>query len=133
MPLPSLIDKALDAAILPSFTNIGFALRGLEPVETGMDGRRVVITGATSGLGRSAAATMAGLGATVVLVGRNPDKTAATADAITSAHPRASVSTETANLSLLSEVRSLAGRLNAGPPVDVLVNNAGSLFPERAE
>ena len=133
MRLPRAVDQVLDAAIVPSFTSFGYQLRGLHPVTERMDGRRVLITGATSGLGRSAAGSLAGLGASVVIVGRNTAKTDATARAIASEHPKADIDVEIADLSLLAEVRELAARIRSGPSIDVLVNNAGSLFPERRE
>jgi NAD(P)-dependent dehydrogenase (short-subunit alcohol dehydrogenase family) len=42
-------------------------------------GRTVVVTGASSGIGAAAARRLAELGATVVVVGRSPEKTAAVA------------------------------------------------------
>jgi dehydrogenase/reductase SDR family protein 12 len=133
MAISPTVDALLDAAIVPSFTNLGYRVRGLEPVTDRLDGKRVVVTGATSGLGRSAAGALAGLGAQTVLVGRNAAKAEATAAAIRSEHPDANVALEIADLSLMAEVRALGDRLSEGPPIDVLVNNAGSLFPERRE
>lgn len=126
MPLPAPIDRALDALILPSFSRIGPALRRLDPVSERLDGRRVVITGATSGIGRSAALALAELGADLVIVGRNPSKAEAVAAAADGAPD-----VEIADLASMVQIRELATRLRSGPPIDVLVNNAGALFPDR--
>ena len=129
------MDKAMDTAIAPGFSNIGYRIRkrSWDPINKSLAGRTVVVTGATSGLGKAAAADLVGLGADVILVGRNPDKTMAVQAEIASAAGSDRVRHELADLSLMSEVRDLAGRLLANEPeIHVLVNNAGTLFTERS-
>jgi retinol dehydrogenase 12 len=95
-----------------------------------MKGKVCVITGATSGIGKAAAAALAGLGATVVLVGRDRGRTEAAAAEIGSASappPRA----EVADLASLEQVRGLAERLAGLERIDVLINNAGLVLGER--
>ncbi len=96
-----------------------------------MQGKVVVITGATGGIGLVTARELAALGATVVIVGRRPDKLEATAAEL---RQRGSgvIHTLRADLSSMRQVRALAdafrqqfGRL------DVLVNNAGGAFSRR--
>ena len=72
----SLADAVLEAPILTSFTRIGYEARRRLEDWTSLDdydmtGRVIVVTGATSGLGRAAATQLARCGATLVLVGRS--------------------------------------------------------------
>jgi len=89
-----------------------------------------VVTGATSGIGKAAATALARLGATVVMVGRDPGRTEAAAAqiaAVSASPPRA----EIADLASLEQVRGLAGRLAGLERIDVLINNAGVVLGER--
>ena len=129
------IDRAMDTAVVPGFSNIGYRIRkrSWQPIGESMAGRTVLVTGATSGLGKAAAYELADLGADVILVGRNRDKTSAVQAEIASATGNERVRYELADLSLMTEVRALAGRLLTNEPqIHVLVNNAGTLFPERS-
>ena len=96
-----------------------------------MHGQVCVITGATSGIGKAAAAALARQGAEIIVVGRDPGRAEATAAAIQSdGAPPPKV--EIADLARLDQVRALAGRLNqALDRIDVLINNAGLVLNER--
>lgn len=134
--MTSFLDKALDATIAPGWSNIGYKLRkrSWDPIDESLDGRTVVVTGATSGLGKATALDLARLGADLILVGRNPDKTERVRAEIAAETGNNQVRLEIADLSLMTEIRSLADRLLANEPViHVLVNNAGTLFVERSE
>jgi NAD(P)-dependent dehydrogenase (short-subunit alcohol dehydrogenase family) len=90
-----------------------------------LTGKTVVVTGASAGIGAEAVRQLAALGATVVVVGRSPQKTAAVAQSI-------DVEPLVADFAKLSEVRRLAADLlERCPQIDVLANNAGGIFPER--
>jgi len=131
----SFIDRALDTAIAPGFSSIGYKVRqkNWTPVVESLDGRTVVVTGATSGLGKAASLDLARLGAEVVLVGRDPGKAESSRDEIAARSGNDKVRIELADLSSMSDIRSLAGRLlEREPAVHVLVNNAGSLFNLRS-
>ncbi len=98
-------------------------------------GRRVLVTGATKGLGFFTAARLAAAGADVVLSGRSPARLEAAAAAILEARPAASVETLVIDTSSLGSVRAGADALLAGPPLGGVVANAGMVHPprERAE
>lgn len=136
-PEPSLLTAMLDHLVLPGmlrFTRLGYRVRrpSFAPLAVSLEGRTVVLTGATSGLGRAAAESLARLGARVVLVGRDAERTKQTREAIRGATGNTNLVVEVADLSLLSEVQRLAERLLARErAIHVLVNNAGVLENER--
>ena len=94
----------------------------------------VVLTGATRGIGRAAAIELAGQGAELALVGREPERVTAVAEEVSAAGGGAPVHQHVADLSLMSEVRTLAGELRGRHErIDVLANNAGALFASRKQ
>ena len=123
-------DRFLDESLL-GYTSLGYRWRSHPSIDADLTGRRAVVTGATSGLGKQTATELARLGANVTLVGRNRDKTRQVAAGITEQTGNAAVRVQIADLSLMSEVRALADRLDA--PIHILVNNAGVLLPTRSE
>lgn len=97
-----------------------------------MKGKTVVVTGATAGIGRITAATLAGKGADVWLIGRNAQKLAQTEADIRRVHPAAQLHSVRADLSVQAEVHAAATELTqALPRIDVLFNNAGAIFDKR--
>ena len=94
---------------------------------TDLDGKVILLTGATDGLGRALAAELARGGATVLVHGRDAARIAATVAEVTAAAGRPDrVRSYQADLSSLAQVRDLADQvLAAEPRLDVLVNNAG--------
>lgn len=88
-----------------------------------------VVTGATTGLGHETARALASVGAHVVVCGRTADKCQASIDAISEAHPAASLEFEPFDLADLSTVRSGADAIRARhPEISILINNAGVMF-----
>ena len=135
-PGRSLLTDLQDRLIVPGlvgFTNAGFRWhkRGWKPMAVSLHGRTVVVTGATSGLGRATASQLADLGARVILVGRDADKAEATRREIVATTGNDNVAVALADLSLLADVRKLAKRLLKEPCIHVLVNNAGVLLNQR--
>src|SRR5207244_4925188 len=95
-------------------------------------GKRVLVTGATSGIGLEAARSLAKQGAKVVLVGRDAAKTARCLDDVRASAPGAEVSSLLCDFSRQPEVRRLAEEvLRRYDRLDVLVNNAGTVFKNR--
>jgi NAD(P)-dependent dehydrogenase (short-subunit alcohol dehydrogenase family) len=89
----------------------------------GFEGRTVLVTGSTSGIGRAAAEQFGAAGADVIVTGRDQTRGREVVDAIESAGGQARFIA--ADLSAPDGARNLA---HAAGDVDVLVNNAG-IFP----
>lgn len=97
-----------------------------------MSGRTCLVTGATGGIGMQTALRLAMLGATVIIVGRDPARAAAAASELRRRAPLAQAETLTADLSSLEQVRALASQVQAScDRLDVLVNNAGVISMRR--
>lgn len=97
-----------------------------------MDRKVVVVTGATSGMGKAVALELAKKGATVVIVGRNSAKTQATLKEIVEQSGHSAGDGLVGDLSSMVEVRRLAKELRTRySRLDVLINNAGAIFARR--
>ena len=97
-----------------------------------MQGKTALVTGGTAGIGLVTARALAGKGAAVTIVGRNPQRGEQAARAIRAEVPGAEVRFERADLSLLDENRRLARIVaESADRLDVLVNNAGAIFSRR--
>jgi dehydrogenase/reductase SDR family protein 12 len=138
MNLTGVLDAALDRSVVLGYTKIGSRLRSLwwpaDPRPKALAGKRVVVTGATSGLGEAMAKSFAELGATVHLLGRNPDKVRHSAGVIRGEVPGSVVIDEVCDVGDLDAVRAwtddLSGRIDA---LHGLVHNAGAMPKERDE
>jgi NAD(P)-dependent dehydrogenase (short-subunit alcohol dehydrogenase family) len=99
-----------------------------------MAGKVCLVTGATSGIGQATAQALARLRATVVIVGRDPEKSAATVAQIKGLSGNPNVDFLLADLSSQVEIRQLAQQFrNRYKHLHALVNNAGAVFMQRQE
>lgn len=97
-----------------------------------MQGRVVVITGATSGIGKIAAEALAAQGARIVQVARDRARGEAAVARLREIAPRAAHKVHYADLSRLSEMKRVAADIAAAEPrIDILMNNAGAIFGRR--
>ncbi|MGO4257013.1 SDR family NAD(P)-dependent oxidoreductase [Marmoricola sp. RAF53] len=134
------LDRLLDRSIVGGYTNIGYALRRghwpADPAEGALAGRRALVTGAGSGLGEATALGLARLGATVHLLGRDPDRVrpamARITDRLRQEGREAVLHAEGCDVADLAQVHRFATAFAArlaenGDALDVVVHNAGVL------
>ncbi|MDX1885576.1 SDR family NAD(P)-dependent oxidoreductase [Mycolicibacterium sp. 120270] len=94
-----------------------------------LSGKVCVITGATSGLGRESARTLASVGAHVVLAARSPDGLRETEHWVRDSVDDAHVTAVGVDLTSLASVREAAAAIaDSVPAVHILMNNAGVMF-----
>ena len=97
-----------------------------------MQGKTILITGATAGIGEVAALELARMGATVVGVGRNPAKCTAVAERIRRETGNPNVDFLVADLAVQAQVRRVAAEFRQRyDRLDVLINNAGAFYMQR--
>jgi len=136
------LDRALETSVIGSFTRIGIRLRRRtqrwdEPEGAG---RCVLVTGGNSGLGYATALSLLARGARVIITTRDEGKgdearssliesvasTGGDREEITSR-----LESVVLDLDALTSVRALAQRSDLLADVDVVVHNAGAMFPTR--
>jgi NAD(P)-dependent dehydrogenase (short-subunit alcohol dehydrogenase family) len=101
-------------------------------MSTELQGKICLITGGTNGLGKSTALSLAKMGATVVIVGRDELKSVQVVEELRTASGNNNVHSLTADLSSQADVRRLAGEFKAKySKLHVLINNAGAAFTQR--
>lgn len=99
-------------------------------MDFGLDGKTVLITGSTAGIGFAAARRFAEEGASVVVNGRGDERVRGAVEALVRGVPRARVRGIAADVGTVSGVEALVAAL---PEADVLVNNAGIFEPKPFE
>jgi NAD(P)-dependent dehydrogenase (short-subunit alcohol dehydrogenase family) len=92
-------------------------------------GRTLIVTGATSGVGRATAAALAAAGARVIMAVRDVEKGAATAAALRDPTTAGAIEIRRLDLADLASVRAFAASWTE--PVDVVINNAGVMCTTR--
>jgi NAD(P)-dependent dehydrogenase (short-subunit alcohol dehydrogenase family) len=97
-----------------------------------MNGKICMVTGATSGIGEATSLELARMGASVVLVGRNPSRCEASVARIKQETGNSSIEYLVADLSSMALVRQVVQQFQEKHKrLDVLVNNAGAAFLRR--
>ena len=133
----SLVDEGLELTVIGSFSRIGYVVRRrlyawAEPPPDALEGRTVLVTGPTSGLGRAVTDELAALGARVLLVGRDERRLTAVRDELVARHGNDPFPTVVADMgSLRSVARAVATVRATEPRLDVVIDNAGAIFPTR--
>ena len=127
-----LADDVLETTVVGSFSRVGPAMRRYLFRWPPIDAQRVrgqvaVVTGATSGLGRECATTLAHLGARVILLVRNADLGSTVRAQIVATTGNEDVSVIVADLGDLNSVRRAAEELRRLPAVNILIHNAGAM------
>lgn len=128
--MKSAVDRLLDASVIGGFSRLGYGVRSRrsdwEVFLPGLlAGRRIVVTGPTSGIGRALAGQLAALGARLVLVGRDETRLRAVADDLRSTVEHDVV---VADMSNLDAVTSACEAIQRDGVPDAVVHNAGALL-----
>ena len=104
----------------------------MQPTDQTMHGKICLVTGATAGIGLVTARELARQGATLVVVGRNPAKTAAVVTQIQAETGNRAIEFLIADLSCQLQIHELAKEFHERyPRLDVLINNAGGAWRRR--
>ena len=133
------VDAALEWTVIGSFTRLGsFLRRRLEHwpslQDMRLEGRVIVLTGATSGLGWEAARAFARMGATLEILARSAAKAEQACAALREETQNPNVGFVVADTGDLSALRRAAAELlRRHPAIHVLIHNAGALDDVRQE
>jgi dehydrogenase/reductase SDR family member 12 len=129
-----LVDGLLEASVIGSFTRVGILARrrvahwGELPR---LDGKLILVTGASSGIGRAVAVSLARLGADLLLVGRDEVRLGATHRSTTSTRGGGRIVSARVDLVDPGAVSSFAeGVLGSESHLDGIVHCAGALFAD---
>lgn len=95
-----------------------------------LSGKRILVTGANSGIGLESAKLFAGRGAEVIMACRNATKGQAALDTIKAEHPDAAVTLMALDLADQKSVKDFAEAFTRKyDRLDILLNNAGLMAP----
>ena len=129
------LDRLIDWAVVPGYSSLGYRIRSRRfeaPDAEALEGRAVLITGASSGLGEAASELVAAAGADVHMLVRDAGRGEAARARVAGKTGSERIRVWTADVSSLASIRDLVPSLAAGvPALAGLVNNAGVLPPGR--
>jgi NAD(P)-dependent dehydrogenase (short-subunit alcohol dehydrogenase family) len=99
-----------------------------------MSNKTILITGASDGIGKETAKTLAKQGHTIILHGRNKQKLQAVYDEIKAETGNKNVEMFTADFLSFAEIKRFADTIKSKyDHLDVLINNAGAQFTDKRE
>ena len=99
---------------------------------TSMKGKRVILTGASRGIGRETALALGKMGADLSLIVRDPERGKVVADEVRALGGGGEVEVFIADLSSIADVRRVGAEVLAKHDrIDILINNAGALLMDR--
>jgi retinol dehydrogenase 12 len=97
-----------------------------------MKGKTCLVTGATNGIGLATARVLAGMGATVLVHGRDAARGKRAVEEIVRSTGNEATTFVRADFAELADVRRFAAEIDATVPrLDVLINNAGTMSASR--
>src|SRR5256885_8082694 len=96
-------------------------------MDLGLNGKRVLVTGSTVGIGFASALALAREGAQVTLNGRSEDRVHSAVNELRRIHPDAAIDGVAADLATAAGCERLIAQV---PQLDVLVNNMGIFEPK---
>ena len=99
--------------------------RWLQKNTASLAGKTVAVTGATGGIGVELCRQLASLGASLILMDRNRDRSLALAERLKADYPAVFIRRIQTDLSSMVSVRRAAQQLQLDPP-DVFIHNAGA-------
>jgi len=118
------VTQVIEQQIPDELMRLGRRLQGNVSLEKSVRGRIVMVTGASSGIGKAAAMKIAHAGGTVLLVARTPEKLETTKEQIEAGGGSANI--HRCDLSDMDDIERMADEvLGEHGHVDILVNNAG--------
>jgi NAD(P)-dependent dehydrogenase (short-subunit alcohol dehydrogenase family) len=126
------VDDLLEFSVVGSFSRVGYLVRShlegwKEPSR--LDGKTMIVTGASSGIGQAVAVHLAALGANVWLVGRNPDRLRFASKAAESAGGGGLIHTAEVDVVNAHAVSAFVDRVTSvDQELHALIHNAGALF-----
>ena len=92
-------------------------------------GKVIIITGATSGLGKEATKVLSQKGATIIMAVRNTEKAKAVREEIIKINPNAKIDIRSLDLGSLNSIRLFSDEISKSyNQLDTLINNAGIMF-----
>ena len=99
-----------------------------------MEKKIILVTGASDGIGKETAKTLAKQGHTIIMHGRNPQKTKSAYEEVKTESGNNKIEYLTADFLSLAEVRRFADNIKEKyDHLDVLINNAGAQFTNKRE